>query len=124
LYALLGKSYALKYIGFNLPRHLTKRDALLSCEIIKKARSQFEKCFKSKGFGVIMYPCQDGPFTPMIIDVLQKAGIKCLDYSKLYTLSDQKKYAVHPNFDLHPNRFGYELVAKKFERDIREVFPF
>ena len=121
-YELLGKSYILKYFNFNIPRNVTKQDALLTCQIIKKARDQFEKLFKSQGFWVIMYPHQNGQFTPLIIDHLQKAGIKCYDYTDLIK-NDLNKYAVHPKFDSHPNKFVHELVAEKFIRDFRNIFP-
>ena len=52
LYGLLGKSYTLKYFGFDLPIKLTKQDALLTCEIIKKARSHLKNVSKAKIFGL------------------------------------------------------------------------
>ncbi len=120
LYKKLSNNPVVKNLNLDLPLCVTKKDIELVCKILGEARVVFKKQYENSDFYVVFYP--KSRYAKLMIPLLEKAGVKCLDYNNIFYHSDvqayYKKNCIISPYDCHPNGKAYEIIAKKLVEDI------
>lgn len=110
LYNILGNSILLKVLNFDLPI-IGEQELRTTTRIIQTAREEYKRKFKSDEFYVLLYPGD----TDKLIPYLEKAGIKYLDYSKLF-VSSMPEYHLYQDF--HPSPLAHQTLAEQIVKDL------
>ena len=113
IFDLLLKSNILKLFKIGYPFKITEQDYELTAEVRAEASRAYKKQFGNDNFYVIIYPTTLD--SSLIINLLQKKGVKILDYSKLFNPLE-KGYAI-PD-DEHPTALANEILIKQLVKDI------
>jgi predicted small secreted protein len=105
----LSRSSILKFFNIDIyPPFINKNK--LTARMINESFTAYKNQFKNDNFTVLVY---DGGFDG--IKHYLNPIIHVLDYNKITT---KDKYKLHP-IDNHPNKHGYEIVAKQLTTDLK-----
>ncbi|GAB3167990.1 hypothetical protein GCM10027291_15850 [Telluribacter humicola] len=96
----------------DFPKKHTSEHFQLIVDVIRQSKQEYQKQFGKNDFYVIIFP--GNPIKSEMKQMLQKAGLVVLDYSKLFDLD---KYLL-PFDNTHPNARAYQLVAAQLAKDI------
>jgi hypothetical protein len=121
IYEILGHSQFVKAFHVTFPLVLTDRHYELTARIIKQAREKYTALFNNDNFYVIISPAthpDDVVSSVAVIPFLKKEGVKYLDYSTLFYLS-QDGYNLKG--DGHPTALANRTIAKRLAADIRKL---
>ena len=124
VYEMLGTSRFVQAFGITFPPFLREKHYRLTARIIQEARDQYESIFDNDNFYVIISPATHPDHrasSVAIIPHLEAAGIKYLDYSRLFSF-DQAGY--HIPHDGHPSRLANQTIAARLAADIRRMESF
>jgi len=112
VYAILGKSYLLKLLKFNLSCKYNSYDLALTAGLIKGSDSLFRRHYKQSRFIVLFYPGTE--YVDEMIPYLEYYGIEYLDYSSFFELTG--KYKI-PG-DYHPTEEASKTIAVQLCKDL------
>ena len=115
---LKSKSSFLRLINLNLPPRFSKKDVLLTYEIIARSKSLYEEQFNGT-FYVLIHPYHlDTPQNKKVLNILtnlfEKNNITALDYSSM--IPDLEGYRIP--IDGHPNVELNRLVSDRLIEDL------
>lgn len=114
IYKLLGKSSLLKLFHIDLPFGVRDKDILLTRKMILEIKNNFMDNFPSGEFITLIYP--GSGYCNKLLPLLEKSGIRYLDYSGLF--SRQAKGYFIPG-DNHPSGKANQFLAEKIVTDLK-----
>lgn len=110
LYGILGNSLVLKTFNVDLPP-IGDQELRVTARIIQAARDEFKRKFNSEEFYVLLYPGRKSALIPY----LEQAGIKYLDYAKLFPFTPAYRLFQ----DGHPSPLAYQTLAEQIVKDLQ-----
>lgn len=101
-----------QHFAMDFPFVYRPKDYELTANLIKATEEAYKKQFTNGQFYVLIYPDQLKKDSPMM-ELLQKRGLKVLDYRKLFPFPS-KKYQL--TYDGHPNPEAHRLLMAQFSK--------
>jgi hypothetical protein len=119
LYRILGMSNIVKYLGWNLPSHISQNDLEVTVGLIAESQKRFLASFPDSKFYVAFFPgCQ---YSKQLCPMLRQAGITYFDYSGLIYLRNPEYFI--DQMDKHPSSVADSTIANMLVRDLRISNP-
>ena len=106
-FKIIGSSNLIKYFNIDIPGKLKPKHYKLAADIFKESYETYKEKFSNDNFYVVVFPGSSNE----MVKYLKNMNIKTIDLSGLYS-----KFQYRLNkLDLHPNKKGHEIFAKKLQ---------
>ena len=104
-----------RYFDIAWPMYHSQAQYEQLANILIETSQLYQKQFGNKNYYILLYPSKQG--YDQIIPYLKKAGVKYLDYSKLFD-PDAPQHII--KYDGHPSALANKLLIKQLTADLNQ----